>query len=323
MNARAPLLLLTLPLVALSVACGDGGGLPTGSWHPYTGTGGSTTGGGGSTSNGSTNGGSSSGGSASNGTSSGGSTSSGGPSSSGSSGASSSSSSGSSGASSSSGSSMPTPDLTVSVDKSTLQSQLMASSTVHVSVAPNGYIGMASLALGSMPSGVTGTFDNPTVALDGRTTATATLTLKTATSTPPGAVNIDVDATAMGANPGKATVALTVQSVITVHIPAGVNNMGGTISNPVTTAYGPYPMKITAPQGISDQNPVTVYFFNDDSVSHEIHASADQEGFAHDPGPIPPMSMDSLVRNVNTTGSYNYYLHDQGAPITVGLIEIQ
>jgi hypothetical protein len=218
----------------------------------------------------------------------------------------------------------PTPNLAVTVDQSTLTSQLMASSTVHVSVAPNGYMGSVALTLGSMPTGVTGTFDNAALALDGRTTGTATLTLKTATSAAPGATNIEVDASASGANPGKTTIALTVQSVITVHIPMGVNNMGGTISNPVTTAYGPYPMKLAEPTGgISAQNPVTVYFFNDDSVSHEIHASDDQEGFAHDPGPIPPMSMDSLVRNVNTAGSYNFYLHDQNAPITVGLIEIQ
>jgi hypothetical protein len=199
----------------------------------------------------------------------------------------------------------------------------MASNTATVSVAPNGYSGMATLSLPSMPSGVTGSFDNATLSLDGRTTATATLTLKTVDSAAPGAANVEIDAMAAGTT-FKTTIAFTVESVITVHIPKGVNNMGGTTSNPVTTAFGPYPMKLAAPTaGISSQNPVTVYFFNDDSVSHEIHASADQEGFAHDPGPIAPNSMDSLVRNVNTAGSYNFYLHDQGAPITVGLITIQ
>jgi hypothetical protein len=198
----------------------------------------------------------------------------------------------------------------------------MSSNTVQVSVAPNGYSGTADLSLASMPTGVTGTFDHAQLALDGRTTATATLTLKTADSAPPGDTNIEVDATAAGTT-AKTTIAFTVQSVITVHIPMGVDNMGGSITNPVTTAYGPYPIKITAPPGISPQNTVTVYFMNDDSVSHEIHASDDQLGFGHDPGPIPPMSMDSYVRNVNATGPYNFYLHDQGAPITVGLIEIQ
>jgi hypothetical protein len=327
------LVLLTLPLVALSLACGGSDGLPTGSWHPDPGgtTSGGTTGGGGQGSNGSTNGSSSSGSTASSGSTSsgGGSTSSGGASSSGasSSGASSSgassSSSGSSGASSSSGSSMPAVMLNVSVDQGTISSQLMASSTVHVSVAPNGYSGSATLSVASLPTGVTGTFDNATVSLDGSASATATLTLKTADSATPGPANVEVDATAGGMT-FKTTIALTVESAITVHIPVGVNNMGGTTSNPVTTAYGPYPIKIAEPVGgISSSNTVDVYFFNDDSVSHEIHASDDQEGFAHDPGSIAPMSQDKLVRHVNTAGSYNFYLHDQGAPITVGLITIQ
>lgn len=215
----------------------------------------------------------------------------------------------------------PAPNLGVTVDKTSIQSQLMANTEVQVSVAPNGYVGPATLAVAAMPTGVTGTFDNAMIVLDGRTTATAKLTVAAADSAAPGDANIEVDATAAGST-FKTTIALTVQSVITVHIPMGVNNMGGTTSNPVTTAYGPYPIKITAPQGMSAQNPVTVYFMNDDSVSHEIHASDDQEGFGHDPGLIAPMSMDSYVRNVNTTGSYNFYLHDQGAPITVGLIEI-
>jgi hypothetical protein len=192
-----------------------------------------------------------------------------------------------------------------------------------VSIAPNGYAGMATLSVTSMPTGVTGTFDNATLTLDGTATATAKLTLKTDTSAVQGPANIEVDAMAMGLT-FKTTIALTVESAITVHIPKGVDNMGGTTSNPVTTAFGPYPMKMQSPPGgISASTPLTVYFFNDDTVSHEIHASADQEGFAHDPGSIAPNSMDKLVRNVNTTGSYNYYLHDQGAPITVGLIEIQ
>jgi hypothetical protein len=204
-----------------------------------------------------------------------------------------------------------------------MSSQLLASNTATVSVAPNGYSGMATLSVASLPTGVTGTFDNTTLSLDGHTTATATLTLKTATSATPGPANIEVDAMAAGMT-FKTTIALTVESAITVHIPQGVNNMGGTTSNPVTTAFGPYPMKIAEPMGgISASNTVTVYFFNDDTVSHEIHASADQEGFAHDPGTIAPNSMDKLVRQVNTAGSYNYYLHDQGAPITVGLITIQ
>jgi hypothetical protein len=33
--------------------------------------------------------------------------------------------------------------------------------------------------------------------------------------------------------------------------------------------------------------------------------------------------MDPFVRQVNQVGSYDFYLHDQGAPITIGLVEVK
>ena len=112
------------------------------------------------------------------------------------------------------------------------------------------------------------------------------------------------------------------QSVITIHIPAGVNSNGGTITNPVTTAYGPYPIKIAAPAAIAT-HPVVVYFMNDDSVAHEIHADNPDQGFGHDPGPFNAHTMDPYVRKVIAGGTFDFYLHDQNSPITVGLVEIQ
>ena len=47
------------------------------------------------------------------------------------------------------------------------------------------------------------------------------------------------------------------------------------------------------------------------------------QGFPHDVMPIPPNSMSSNVREVNSAGTYNYYLHDEGAAETVGQIVIQ
>jgi hypothetical protein len=198
----------------------------------------------------------------------------------------------------------------------------MAESTVGVSIVPNGYMGTVQLAPGSLPSGVTAKLDHTTLSLDGSTTATAVLTLDTDTSAPPGTAAIDVDVTAAGATKS-ATVSLQVESTITIHIPAGVDNNGGTSQNPVTNAYGPYPIQITAPQNLSSQNPITVYFFNDDSVSHEIHADSAAQGFGHDPGPFGPSSMDPYVRRVNTAGTYDFYLHDQNAQSTIGRIVIQ
>ena len=113
------------------------------------------------------------------------------------------------------------------------------------------------------------------------------------------------------------------QSVITLHIPSGVNNTGATVSNPNSTAFGPYPVTITAPANLSESNPITVNFYNDDSVSHEIHADAQAQGFGHDPGSFGAGKMDPYVRKVNTAGTYDFYLHDQGNPLTIGRIFIK
>jgi hypothetical protein len=287
-----------VPVAALALACGDGSDLPSGRWQA---------GGAGSGARPAT--GSSSGGPGAAGSSSG---------------AQAGSSSGTTSTGSSSGSTPPAapPNLGVSVDQASLQMQLLASSTVHVSVAPNGYSGSVTLAAGTLPAGVTATFNPPTLALDGSSAGTATLTLATIDSTPPGTVSLDVQATADGAT-AHASVSIEVQSVITIHIPAGVNNLGGTVGSPVTSAYGPYPFKIVAPQNMSASTPVTVYFMNDDGQSHEIHADNPDQGFGHDPGPFNAHSMDPYVRQVNAVGSYDFYLHDQGAPVTLGLVEIK
>lgn len=317
MRTRLPRLLALVPVAILALACGDGSNLPSGRWQG-TGAGqGSSSGSGGGVAQGSSGGGSGGGVTSS---SSGGPGSSSGSSSGGSSSGASSSSSGSS--SGSGGAPASPPNLGVTLDSTSLQMQLLAQAPVHVSIAPNGYSGSVALALGSPPAGVTGTFSPSTVTLDGSSAGTSTLTLSTVDSTPPGTVMLDVQATADGTT-AHASVSLEVQSVITIHIPSGVNDLGGTVEAPVTNAYGPYPFKIVAPQNLSTSNTVTVYFMNDDDVSHEIHADNPDQGFGHDPGPFGAHSMDPYVRQVNAVGSYDFYLHDQGAPITIGLVEVQ
>ncbi len=314
-----PALVLTAGLTVLGSGCGgDEPGIPT-SYHRPTGSGSEGTGGpsasGSSSGNGAT--GSSTGGNSSGATSSGGNGSTSG------SGGTTTSSGGSSGSSGGSSSGSPAPaNLGVTLDQMTVSSQLLATSTVHVSIAPNGYSGTVELAAGTLPSGITATFDKSTLTLDGETAGTATLTITTATSAPPGTVPLSVTASAGGA-PFSASVSVTVESVITLHIPQGVNSSGATVTNPNTTAYGPYPITIVAPQGISDANPVTVYFQNDDDVSHEIHADDEAQGFGHDPGSFGAGKMDPYVRKVNAAGTYDFYLHDQGAPITPGRVFIQ
>ena len=214
------------------------------------------------------------------------------------------------------------PNLGVSLDQTTVQSQLMARAVLHVSVAPNGYSGSVQLQTAAMPTGVTAAFNPASLTLDGSTAGTAQLTLTTDSSAPPATASIEIDATADGTT-ARATMSLEVQSVLTIHIPMGVNSNGGSTGRPVTSAYGPYPIKVTAPANISDQTPVTVYFMNDDASPHEIHADSPGAGFGHDPGPFGAMMMDPYVRHVNAVGSYDFYLHDQGGPSTLGLLEIQ
>lgn len=320
--------LVVFPVAGLVIACGDGTSLPEGRWGggQVAGSGGATGTGTTGSSGGST--GSSSGGVAgSSGSGTASSSGSGGGSSGGSSSGSSSGSAGSSGGSgggsgSSSGAPAAPPNLSVALDHTSLQLELLAKGTLQVSVSPNGYVGPVQLQLGAMPAGLTGTFSPATLNLDGTTAGTATLTLATLDSSPPGSATLDVQASAAGM-PFHASASVDVLSKITIHIPQGVNGLGGTISNPVTDAYGPYPFKIVAPSGMSTQTPVTVYFMNDDGQSHEIHADNPNQGFGHDPGTIAPHSMDSYVRQVNTPGTYTFYLHDQGAPITIGMVEIQ
>jgi hypothetical protein len=307
-------------LAGLSGACGGQDSLPTGSWHPTTtgssgGTGGTTgsTGSTGSTGDTGSSGGGSSGSSGATGSSgsSGGDT--------GSSGGTASSGSGSGGTGT--GTTPPT-NVAVTLDQSAIQLPLMDNSAVHVSVAPNGYTGTLALATGTLPTGVTASFDNAMLTLDGTTTATATLTVTTADNAPPGDLPITVNATADGVTKS-APLDVTVQSTITLHIPAGVNNTGATVSNPNTKAFGPYPITIVAPANLSSSNPITVNFMNDDTVSHEIHADNATQGFGHDPGPFGAGQMDPYVREVNAAGTFDFYLHDQGSPITVGRIFIQ
>jgi hypothetical protein len=207
----------------------------------------------------------------------------------------------------------------VTVDSASVE--LMSEVQVTVTIAPNEFIGPVSLSAAGLGAGITAELAPPSVDLDGTTPVSVTLTLSTLSSVAPGDFSfVVVGTSAPGEQSGAGT--LTVQPVITLVIPQGVNELGGTINNPYMTAYGPYPIAITAPADISEQNPVTVKFRNEDGVSHEIHADEEPSGFPHSPGPIAPNGMDQ-PREVNSKGIYNFYLHDQGAVLTPGRIVIE
>jgi hypothetical protein len=211
----------------------------------------------------------------------------------------------------------------LSLDTSTPGVDLDDAVEMTVTVAPNGYVGSVALTVNNLGNGgITGDFASTKVTLDGSTEVTVKLTLTTMSSTPPGEVSFSVSGkVATGARTASAT--LTVRPAITIVIPKNVNQLGGTQDNPYKKAFGDYPMNVIAAKDISAQKPLTVRFFNDDDVAHEIHAANNAQGFPHDPGPIAAHSMDTLVRKVNSKGLYDYYLHDQNAPKTIGRLAVQ
>lgn len=228
------------------------------------------------------------------------------------------------GATSSSSGGVQQASFTVALQAAAIDIDLDTSLDVNVTVKPNGYKGAVTLDVTGLGAGVTGKLGTTTLNLDGATNATTKLTLTSGISTAPGDMPFTVSASAMVANGTKTTNGtLTVHSAITITIPQGVDGMEGTQASPNTQAFGPYPMKITAPANLSAASPVTVRFYNADGKSHQIHAGANAQGFPHDPAPIAPNSMDGLVRNVNAKGTYDYYLHDEGSPLNVGRIIIQ
>jgi hypothetical protein len=226
------------------------------------------------------------------------------------------------------GGSSQTQGFEVMTDKTSYDVELRASAPVQVTIAPQSFSGTVNLAVTGLPSGVTGTFASSSVAVSGNTGATTTLTLTTISSIVPGAVPFTVTATS-GSTSAQAAVSLNVLPQITIQIPMNVDAQKGTSGNPSTTAYGDYPIVMTAPANFGTGNPIVVKFENLDSAPHCIHASNASQGFPHDAvtngvcdTPMQTNQFDQTAHNVNTKGSYLFYLHDQGN-LTDGMITIQ
>lgn len=215
----------------------------------------------------------------------------------------------------------------IMLDKSTTDVELRASVDVQVTVAPKNYTGTVTLDVTGLPAGVTAKFASTTLSVSGNAGQTTTLTLTTKSDVAPNLTNLMVRGTA-GSNVGSAALALNVKPVITITIPTNVDALKGTNGNPSMNAFGDFPIVITAPTNIS-ATPVEVKFLNKDSAGHCIHASNPGQGFAHDPvnngvcnALIPQNGMSGQQRKVNATGTYTFYLHDQG-DLTRGQIKIQ
>ncbi len=215
----------------------------------------------------------------------------------------------------------------IMLDKSATDVELRSSVDIQVTVAPKNYTGTVTLDVSGLPAGVTTKFSSATLNVSGTTGQTATLTLMTKSDVAPNLTNLMVRGTA-GSNVATSPLALNVKPLITIAIPTNVDAMKGTNGNPSTNAFGDFPIIITAPTNIS-ATPVEVKFVNKDSAGHCIHASNPTQGFAHDPvnngvcnALIQQNQFSGQQRKVNATGTYTFYLHDQG-DLTRGQIKIQ
>jgi hypothetical protein len=188
-----------------------------------------------------------------------------------------------------------------------------------VSIAPNGYVGPVALSIEGGPSDVGAELGASSVTLDGSTVATVPLTLSTASNTQTGAFAVTVVGTVPS---GEKTVdaAFIVDPIITIVIPVDLASFSA--EPPSTNAFGDFPTVVKALPNMSGDNPITVNFFNADTVPHEIHADNPNEGFPHGNQPIPPGEFDPVVRQVNTPGEYLFYPHNIGMSI-LGQINIE
>jgi hypothetical protein len=221
-----------------------------------------------------------------------------------------------------------TQSFQVMTDKTSYNVELRANVVVQVTVAPQNFTGTVNLAVTGLSTGVTGAFNPTSVSVSGTTGATSMLTLTTLEGVVPATTPFTVTATS-GSATANAAPSLVVLSQITIQIPTNVAAMAGTAGNPSTDAFGNYPIVINAPANFGTANPVIVKFLNNDSAPHCIHASNSGQGFPHDAVTngvcntlMQKGQFDQTAHNVNTKGSYLFYLHDEG-DTTDGMIKIQ
>ncbi len=205
----------------------------------------------------------------------------------------------------------PPGNVSVALSDTSPKVDLWSHVELGVTINATSFTGAVSLAATGLPSDVAASFDDATPTLTG-SSASVKLTLTTKSSAPIGQTQFGIDVTATGAQTHGASGVLTINPVITITIPSGVDQMQG------NTSFGPYPITISAPPSF----PLTINFYNADSVGHEIHADQATEGFFHGNGLIPPGGMDQ-PRNVTQADTYDWYLHDENGPQNIGRIVIQ
>ena len=185
--------------------------------------------------------------------------------------------------------------------------------------AMNGFTGAVNLTVEGLPTGVTATFDTPTVNMT-TGTATAKITYKVdptaALSSKPSAITVKATA---GAATATANANFKVNPQITFHIPVNMAALqkAGTLSDLwAGAAFGATPTVLQIP---SDVAGVTVIVHNDDSSSHIFHTEGGSmfpHGDTANPIPAASFEVDPTDATKNRTRTllaglnHSGYSHD-------------
>ena len=159
---------------------------------------------------------------------------------------------------------------TMSLSATTATMRLNDKKDITVTITGNGAMGTATLALVGAPTGLTATFNPPTVTLAG-SPVPVTMTVSSASNMDPAtSVASNVQLT-VGAATSKTTFGVTVMPELLVNIATGVNIAA---SNPTAFGAATIPVKL-----IGTGTKLT--FVNNDGIVHRIHADG-TGGLAHE-----------------------------------------
>lgn len=211
--------------------------------------------------------------------------------------------------------------LDINLDNAAPTLDLMAEVKVTVNVAPKaGFTGKVDLAVTGAPAGVSVTLDKASLELT-TASASAILTVKTSSEVVPGSVALTITATS-AAGAKSTPISLTVSPTLTLSIPPNAGALTGMAAN-TAFAAAPIPLKLGGKK-------IAIKIKNNDSMGHIIHAG-NTGGFNHGNrnAPVAPGAFEAAVegtnqaREVNSAGTYSFYLHDKAPANANGSIVAQ
>jgi len=199
------------------------------------------------------------------------------------------------------------PHVTVSVDKSTITTDLNVESTVTVTAtSQNGFSGNVTLTVAADAAGVpitdwTTTLDNPTLALSPGASATATL--KISAMGEAAMLTGSVKVTATGADvPVDATVATTFNPILDVTF--ADDGAGLCVYDTNHLLNNPFQIKVGR----------TIHVINGSAtLPFTVHVDSGITGFPHESGTSPAGGMyTGTFVTADAPGQVSFYCHDNG-----------